>query len=80
VVIDFRSVFDLEYTALKMLTQADERLRERGVAVWLVGMSPGVLAMVNQSPLGQLMGRERMHFNLERALERYAQLRSRPQG
>jgi SulP family sulfate permease len=81
VVIDLRSVFDLEYTALKMLTQADERLRDTGVTVWLVGMSPGVLAMVKQSPLGKLMSGERMHFNLEQAIQRYSQIATpRPQG
>ena len=33
-------VFDLEYTALKMLTEGEKRMRERGVSVWLVGLNP----------------------------------------
>ena len=36
VALDFSAVPDLEYTALKMLTQGEKRQRERGVALWLV--------------------------------------------
>jgi anti-anti-sigma factor len=71
VILDMRGVFDLEYTALKALTEAEERMRQRGVHVWLVGLAPAVLAMVQRSPLGRTLGRERMHFNLEIALETY---------
>ncbi|HEX5138866.1 MAG TPA: SulP family inorganic anion transporter [Planctomycetota bacterium] len=71
VAIDLRSVFDLEYTALKMLVEGEKRMRERGVSLWLVGMSPGVLAVVQRSALGSLLGRERMHFNLETAVAKY---------
>jgi len=71
VVLDMRGVFDLEYTALKALTEAEERMRQRGVSVWLVGLAPAVLEMVQRSPLGQTLGRERMHFNLEIAVEKY---------
>src|SRR5439155_23379694 len=52
VALDLSGVFDLEYTALKMLTEAEERQRATGVLLWLVGLSPGVLAMVQRSPLG----------------------------
>ena len=71
VALDLSGVFDLEYTALKMLTEAEERQRATGVLLWLVGLSPGVLAMVQRSPLGETLGRERMFFNLERAVARY---------
>jgi MFS superfamily sulfate permease-like transporter len=66
-----RGVFDLEYTALKALTEAEERMRQRGVSVWLVGLAPAVLEMVQRSSLGRTLGRERMHFNLEIAVEKY---------
>ena len=36
VAIDLIAVTDLEYTALKMLTAAVERLRQQGVSLWLV--------------------------------------------
>jgi len=71
VAIDFSGVFDLEYTALKMLIEGEKRQRERGVLLWLVGLSPEVLAVVQRSPLGQILGRDRMHFNLEVAVEKY---------
>jgi anti-anti-sigma factor len=74
VVIDLGGVFDLEYTALKILTEAEQRHRERGVSLWLVGLNPGVLAMVQRSPLGDILGRERMFFNLEQAVARYQAL------
>jgi len=74
-VLDLASVFDLEYTALRMLTEAERRLREeQGVALWLVGLNPGVLEMVRRSPLGDTLGRERMLFNLDVAVERYLAL------
>jgi high affinity sulfate transporter 1 len=71
VALDLSAVPDLEYTALKMLTEAERRLRERGVWLWLVGLNPEVLAMVQRSPLGEVLGRERMHFTLELAVAKY---------
>jgi len=71
VALDLSAVFDLEYTALKMVTEGEKRQRERGVSLWLVGLNPEVLAMVQRSPIGEVLGRERMHFNLEVAVARY---------
>jgi sulfate permease, SulP family len=73
VAIDLSGVPDLEYTALKMLTEGERRQRERGVSLWLVGLNPGVLQMVQRSPLGTALGRERMQFSLELAVARYVQ-------
>ncbi len=74
VAVDLGGVFDLEYTALKMLTEAERRQRVAGVRLWLVGLNPGVLAMVQRSPLGATLGREGMFFNLEQAVARYEAL------
>jgi high affinity sulfate transporter 1 len=71
VALDLSRVPDLEYTALKMLTEAEKRQRDRGVTLWLVGLNPEVLAMVQRSPLGEALGRERMFHNLELAVARY---------
>jgi MFS superfamily sulfate permease-like transporter len=71
VALDLGGVFDLEYTALKMLTEAEKRQRAAGVLLWLVGLNPGVLSMVQRSPLGEVLGRERMFFNLEQAVAKY---------
>jgi high affinity sulfate transporter 1 len=75
VILDLRSVFDLEYTALKMLTGAEQRLQEKGISLWLVGMSPGVWDMVIKAPLGQTLGEARMFLNLEQAVEHYQRSR-----
>ncbi len=74
VAIDLSAVPDLEYTALKMLTEAERRQRARGTAVWLVGLNPEVLAVVQRSSLGPTLGRHAMHFNLETAVARYRNL------
>jgi anti-anti-sigma factor len=71
VVLDMRAVFDLEYTALKMFVDAEKKARERGMRVWLVGMNPEVLLMIQKSSLGEALGREGMHFNLESAVQKY---------
>src|SRR5262249_22287288 len=57
VILDMTAVQDIEYTALKMLTEAEKRSRQRGIKLWLVGMNPHVLAMVLRSPLGETLGR-----------------------
>jgi sulfate permease, SulP family len=54
-----------------MLIEAEKRERDRGVSVWLVGLNPEVLWVIQRSSLGELLGRERMHFNLELAVAKY---------
>ena len=71
VVLDLSGVPDLEYTALKMLINAEKRERERGVSTWLVGLNPEVLSMIRRSPLGKVLGEDRMHFNMELAVAKY---------
>jgi high affinity sulfate transporter 1 len=71
VALDLRAVFDFEYTALKMLVQAEKKNRERGIRIWLVGMNPNVLSVVQKSSLGAVLGRQGMHFNLESAVTEY---------
>ena len=53
VVLDLGGVFDVEYTALKMMIEAEQRLPQSGVTLWLAGLNPGVLAAVRRSPLGE---------------------------
>ncbi|HEY7841780.1 MAG TPA: SulP family inorganic anion transporter [Gammaproteobacteria bacterium] len=68
IAIDMSGVIDVEYTALKTMTTGEERLRERGITLWLVGLTPDVLAVVQRSPLGSMLGRERMFYTLEEAV------------
>jgi hypothetical protein len=72
-VLDMSAVPDLEYTALRILTEGEERLREAGTSLWLVAMNPGVLVVVQRSPLGERLGRAGMFFTLEQAVARYQQ-------
>jgi len=74
VALDLSAVFDLEYTALKALGDGEKRQRDYGVATWLVGLNPGVLQMVQKSPLGKSLGRENMQFSLELAVAKYCEL------
>jgi len=71
VLLDCGAVPDIEYTALKMLTDAEERLRNAGTILWLARLSTAALEVVNRSPLGERLGRERMFFNVHRAVEAY---------
>jgi sulfate permease, SulP family len=72
VAIDCSAVIDIEYTALKMLTEAEEKLRRDGITLWLVALNPDVLAVIKRSRIGDTLGRERMHFNLQVAVDKYA--------
>ncbi len=80
VVLDFSRVFDLEYSALKMLIEGEERVRQRGILLWLAGLNPEVLQMVQRSTLANTLGRERMLFNLEIAVERFRAIKAPPDG
>jgi len=71
VAVEASGVLDMEYTAVKMFARLAKRQSRHGVQLWLIGMTPRVLAIIQRSPLGQLLGREGMHFNLEIAVARY---------
>jgi high affinity sulfate transporter 1 len=76
VALDLSGVPHLEYTALKMLADAEERERAAGVEVWLVGLNPEVLQMVQRSGLGERLGRARMHFDVDVAVARFQERRA----
>jgi sulfate permease, SulP family len=69
--LDCRAIIDLEYTALKMLWEAEERLRRDGVELWLAALNPSVYAMVERSKLGTTLGNERMFLNMQAAVEQF---------
>jgi high affinity sulfate transporter 1 len=71
VVLDLSAVFDIEYTALKMLTAAESKARDDGRILCLTGLNPEVLELVRRSSLGAVLGRERMCFDLEQAVARF---------
>jgi MFS superfamily sulfate permease-like transporter len=71
VAVDASGVLDMEYTALKMFARVAKKQSQHGIQLWLIGMNPRVLALVQRSPLGQMLRHEAMHFNLEIAVGRY---------
>jgi MFS superfamily sulfate permease-like transporter len=78
VVLECSAILDIEYTALLMLTEAEENLRARGASLWLVAVNPDLLEVIQRTPLGAALGRERMFVDLHKAL---AAFRSRgPEG
>ena len=70
-VLDCSAIPDIEYTALKILIGAEEKLREAGITLWLAALNPRALEVVKRSPLFETLGYERMFFNVEQAVERY---------
>ncbi|HJS56775.1 MAG TPA: SulP family inorganic anion transporter [Vicinamibacteria bacterium] len=76
VLMDCGGIPSLEFTALKMLHEAEAKLREEGIVLWLAALSPEALRLVQGSPLGALLGRERMFFTVPQAVERYRSMQS----
>lgn len=74
--LDCSSLLDIEYTALKMLIEAEAKLKRDGIELWLAALNPEVLQVVQNSDLGKTLGRERMFMNRASAVERYEQRRS----
>ncbi len=70
-VIDFSAIPDIEYTALKMLIEFEEKLREGEITLWLAALNPEPLKVIERSPLGKTLGRERLFYNLQKAVEAF---------
>jgi anti-anti-sigma regulatory factor len=71
VVLDCSAIPDLEYTALKRLVEAENKLQQSGIILWLAGLNPEPMQLIQKSALGKILGRSRMYFNLEQAVESY---------
>ena len=76
-IVDGSALIDIEYTAFKMLNEAEEKLRHQGITLWLASLTPEALKVVQQSSLGERLGRDRMFFNLETAVRQYEQMQSK---
>jgi MFS superfamily sulfate permease-like transporter len=80
VALDMSRVPDIEYSALRALTEAEARTAGRGAVIWLVGLNPGVLEVVRRAGLAERLGRERMLFNANTAIEHYQALQAAARG
>jgi MFS superfamily sulfate permease-like transporter len=74
IAIDFSAIPDLEYTALENLEELDEQLNSRGIELWLTALNPEPLNIIRRSSLGEVMGDERLFFNMEQAVDAYQKL------
>jgi SulP family sulfate permease len=63
-VLDMSAVFDIEYTALIAMTDAEEKQRQAGTELWLTGISPSVLATLRKSRLYDTLGKQRMFYTV----------------
>jgi high affinity sulfate transporter 1 len=74
VLLDFSAVTDLEYSALKMLIEAEEQARREDRALWLAAFNPGVLEVVLRSKLRDRLGRERIFISLDHAVDTFLKM------
>ena len=74
IVLHMRGVFDLEYSALKMLVAAVQRQHEAGVSVWFAGINPDVYEVMKRSSMGKSLGPECFVYNLEIAVNNFRAL------
>jgi high affinity sulfate transporter 1 len=74
--LDGSALIDIEYTALKMLSDAEAKLQQQGITLWLAALNPEALKMIQHSSLGEALGRPRMFFNLPSAVQEYERLRA----
>jgi high affinity sulfate transporter 1 len=70
-VVDCSAIPDFEYTAMTRLTEADKKLQEAGITLWLAALNPEPLRTIEKSEFGRTLGRQRMYFNLEQAVESF---------
>ena len=68
VVLDCSATPGFEYTALKMLVEAEARLRKKGTLLWLASLNPEALELVQHTTLAERLGREGMFFTIEQAV------------
>jgi high affinity sulfate transporter 1 len=70
-VLHCRAISDVEYTALKVLDELEDKLRRAGCELWLVGLNPAVFEMVERSKLGKRLGHKNMYLNMTAAVESF---------
>jgi len=68
ILLDCSAIPGFEYTALKMLIEAEARLRATGVELWLASLNPEALDLVRRTSLAESLGPERMFRGLQEAI------------
>jgi sulfate permease, SulP family len=72
--IDLRAVPNIEYTALKLISNFNDKLKEKGITLWLAALNPKALEVVKRSPVFTDLGHKRMFYNVEQAVEAYLKM------
>lgn len=73
IVLECSAIPDIEYTALLMLTEAEENMRARGVSLWLAAVNPDLRKVLDRTPLGAALGADRIFDNLFKARDAWLQ-------
>ncbi|MBU5613902.1 SulP family inorganic anion transporter [Geomonas azotofigens] len=68
-VLDLSAVPDMEYTAVMMLVDGEEKARGDGTVMSLVALSPNVKEIIRRSSLWERMEGERIFLTLDQAVE-----------
>jgi anti-anti-sigma factor len=71
ILLECSAIPDIEYTALLMLIDSEDKLRKRGVHLCLVALNPDLLRTIGRSPLGESLGNKRMFISLNKAVEAF---------
>ena len=69
--LDMSRVPDIEYSALQMLVEGEQRMTEEGIAVWLAALNPSVLDSIRLSALAERLGQERLLPNARAVIRKY---------
>jgi len=71
IILECSAIPDIEYSALMVLTEAESKMAHAGITLWLVGLNPEPLHRIRPSPLGKILGDERLFPTLRHAISFY---------
>lgn len=69
--LDLSAVPDIEFTALKQLEEAEEKMAELGTALWVSALNAPVLEAFQRSGLRDRLGDDRMFFSVAEAVQEF---------
>ena len=69
--LDMSRVPDIEYSALQMLVEGEQRMTEEGIVVWMAALNPSVLECIRSSALAERLGQERLLPNARAVIRKY---------
>ena len=79
-ILEMSAVPDIEYTALQVMTEFEEKLSEAAIELWLAGLNPEPLELMRKAPLGEILGQERMFYNLDLAVQAFEKRGTEEEG